>query len=130
VNVASKDLLTPYGLRSLSVNDPQYRGRYGGGPAQRDGAYHQGTVWPWLLGPFVTAHLNVYGDPAAAAEFLAGMEDLIVAYGVGSIAEIAEGDAPYRPCGCTAQAWSVSEILRAWHRIALAKSPSPTGALV
>jgi predicted glycogen debranching enzyme len=129
VNVAAKDLLTPYGLRSLSIDDPQYQGRYHGGPAQRDSAYHQGTAWPWLLGPFVTAHLNVYGDPAAASEFLDGIEDLIVAYGVGSVAEIAEGDAPYRPCGCTAQAWSVSEILRAWHRIQIAKLPSHPGAL-
>jgi predicted glycogen debranching enzyme len=129
VHVAGKQLVTPYGLRSLSPNDPQYQGRYTGVPEQRDGAYHQGTVWPWLLGPFVGAHLAVHGDPVAAAAFLDGIEDLVVAYGVGSMAEIAEGDAPHRPCGCIAQAWSVGEILRAWHAIQIAKSPQPTGAL-
>jgi predicted glycogen debranching enzyme len=129
VRVAEKELVTPYGLRSLSPNDRQYRGRYTGDPAQRDEAYHQGTVWPWLLGPFVSAHLNVYSDPAAASEFLKGMEDLIVAYGIGSIAEIAEGDAPHRPCGCTAQAWSIGEILRAWQHIQTAASSTRIGAL-
>ncbi|MBV8435373.1 MAG: glycogen debranching protein, partial [Candidatus Eremiobacteraeota bacterium] len=127
VQRAAKELVTAHGLRSLSPNDPQYQGRYTGGPAQRDAAYHQGTVWPWLLGPFVSAHLYVHGNPNAASAFLDGVEDLMLAYGLGTLPEITEGDAPYRPCGCIAQAWSVSEILRAWHQIQSAKMHLTTG---
>jgi predicted glycogen debranching enzyme len=117
VEVASRELATSFGLRSLSPGDSRYRGRYEGGPAQRDAAYHQGTIWPWLLGPFVSAHFKAYRDPARALSLLAGIKHAIRAYGVGTLAEIAEGDAPYAGRGCIAQAWSVAEILRAWQEI-------------
>ncbi len=117
VEKVQKHLLTPYGLRSLSASDPQYRGRYTGGPVERDGAYHQGTVWPWLMGPFITAYIKVNGDSDAArrqaAEWLAPLKAHLADGGLGQISEIFDGDAPQRPCGCIAQAWSVAEILRA-----------------
>jgi predicted glycogen debranching enzyme len=118
VEKVREHLLTPFGLRSLSPEDPQYRGHYTGGPAQRDGAYHQGTVWPWLLGPFITAYTKVNGgSPAAreqAAEWLRPMQRHLSEAGLGHISEIFEGDAPHRPCGCIAQAWSVAEVLRTY----------------
>ncbi|MEK0179345.1 MAG: glycogen debranching protein [Oscillatoriales cyanobacterium] len=114
VDACAQQLLTSVGLRSLSPEDAQYRGDYGGDPLQRDSAYHQGTVWGWLIGPFVLAHLQVYKDPAQAREFLAPMAHHILAGGVGSLGEIFEGDAPHAPRGCTAQAWTVAEVLRAW----------------
>jgi predicted glycogen debranching enzyme len=123
VDVCARSLLTSHGLRSLAADQPNYRGTYGGNPAQRDGAYHQGTVWGWLLGPFVTAHLRVYGDPARAREFLEPMANHLVAHGVGSLSEIFDGDAPMMPRGCIAQAWTVAEVLRAW----VATEPAPTG---
>jgi predicted glycogen debranching enzyme len=114
VDACARHLLTSYGLRSLPPGDPQYRGRYGGDQWARDGAYHQGTVWSWLLGPFALAHYRVYGDRAAARAFLEPMADHLGDYGVGSIAEVFDGDPPFRPGGCVAQAWSVAEILRVW----------------
>jgi predicted glycogen debranching enzyme len=118
VEKVREHLLTPYGLRSLAPSDPQYRGRYTGGPVDRDGAYHQGTVWPWLLGPFITAFVKVNeGSMEAskqAAEWLAPLHEHLFDAGLGHISEIFEGDAPHRPCGCIAQAWSVAEILRAY----------------
>ena len=117
VEKVQEHLLTPYGLRSLAVSDPQYRGRYTGGPSERDGAYHQGTVWPWLMGPFITAYIKVNGDSEAArrqaAEWLAPLKAHLADGGLGHISEIFDGDRPQRPCGCIAQAWSVAEILRA-----------------
>jgi predicted glycogen debranching enzyme len=117
VDKVQEHLLTPYGLRSLAVSDPQYRGRYTGGPAERDGAYHQGTVWPWLMGPFITAYIKVNGDSEAArrqaAKWLAPLKAHLADGGLGHISEIFDGDAPQRPCGCIAQAWSAAEILRA-----------------
>jgi predicted glycogen debranching enzyme len=111
-------LLTAYGLRSLAPSDPQYRGRYTGGPAQRDGAYHQGTVWPWLMGPFITAYIKVNGDSESArqhaAAWLQPLKHHLCDGGLGHISEILDGDAPQRPCGCIAQAWSVAEVLRAY----------------
>ena len=105
-------------LRSLAPSDPQYRGRYTGGPIERDGAYHQGTVWPWLMGPFITAYVKVNGGSDAArrqaAEWLAPLHDHLADAGLGHISEIFDGDAPHRPCGCIAQAWSVAEVLRAY----------------
>ena len=113
-----KHLLTPYGLRSLAPSDPQYRGRYIGGPAERDSAYHQGTVWPWLIGPFITAYVKVNGgrEPARAqsGEWLKPLHDHLSDGGLGHISEIFDGDAPHRPRGCIAQAWSVAEVLRAY----------------
>ncbi|MEG4251999.1 amylo-alpha-1,6-glucosidase [Microcoleus sp. Pol10D4] len=114
VDACAQELLTSVGLRSLSPQHPQYRGAYGGDQLQRDRAYHQGTVWGWLIGPFVLAHLHVYKDPAQAIEFLEPMAHHIRAGGVGSLSEIFEGDAPHSPRGCTAQAWTVAEVLRAW----------------
>jgi len=114
VEACARRLLTSHGLRSLAPGDPQYQGRYIGGPRERDGAYHQGTVWAWLLGPFALAHFRVYGDRQAALGFLEPMAHYLGNYGVGSIAEIFDGDAPFAPRGCIAQAWSVAETLRAW----------------
>jgi len=118
VERVQEHLLTPYGLRSLAPSDPQYRGRYTGGPAERDGAYHQGTVWPWLIGPFITAYVKVHDGTEAsrsqAAQWLSPLRGHLSDAGLGHISEIFEGDAPHRPCGCVAQAWSVAEVLRAY----------------
>ena len=117
VDAVQQHLLTPLGLRTLAPSDPQYRGRYTGGPASRDGAYHQGTVWPWLIGPFLTAFIKVHGGgkPARrqAQSWLSAFKDHWADSGLGQVSEIFEGDAPHRPVGCIAQAWSVAEILRA-----------------
>ncbi|MGF1480692.1 MAG: amylo-alpha-1,6-glucosidase [Cyanophyceae cyanobacterium] len=114
VAVCERELLTPYGLRSLAPRHPQYQGYYDGDRHQRDGAYHQGTAWAWLIGPFVIAHLRVYNDPARARQFLEPMAHHLCDAGVGSISEIFDGNAPFKPKGCIAQAWSVAEVLRAW----------------
>ena len=117
IEVVERELLTPYGLRSLASADPHYRGRYGGGPQSRDGAYHQGTVWPWLLGPFVTAYLRVNQHTVEArnraTEWVANLEKHLNDAGVGQLSEIFDGDSPHEPRGCIAQAWSVAELLRA-----------------
>jgi predicted glycogen debranching enzyme len=102
-------LLTPLGLRSLDPADPRYHPYHRGSPAERDGAYHQGTVWPWLLGPYVDAARRV-GVPSD--DVLGGIEDHIAEWGVGSISETADGAAPHAASGCPFQAWSVAEILR------------------
>jgi predicted glycogen debranching enzyme len=116
VAVVERDLLTPYGLRSLAPSDGEYRGRYEGDPHSRDSAYHQGTVWPWLMGPFLTAYLKVNARSAKArkqaAEWLTEIRRFIQDEGVGQIPEVFDGDAPHRPGGCLAQAWSVGELLR------------------
>ena len=113
-----EQLLTPYGLRTLAPGDPQYRERYEGNSLERDGAYHQGTVWPWLLGPFITAYVKVSGDTAEARQqackWLSPLRVHLAEAGLGQISEIFDGDAPHRPCGCIAQAWSVAEVLRAY----------------
>jgi predicted glycogen debranching enzyme len=114
VDACARHLLTPFGLRSLAPGHPRYQGRYAGGQRERDEAYHQGTVWGWLLGPFALAHLRVYKDLAAARAFLAPMAHHLSDSGVGSIGEIFDGDPPFVPRGCIAQAWSVAETLRAW----------------
>jgi glycogen debranching enzyme len=111
VDVCVRDLLTPVGLRTLAPGDPAYVGHYRGDQTARDSAYHQGTVWPWLLGAFVQAHLNVYDDPALARTFVAPLADALDGYGVGTLGEIFEGDAPHAPCGTIAQAWSVAEFI-------------------
>jgi predicted glycogen debranching enzyme len=117
VAAVEQHLLTPYGLRSLAPSDPQYRGRYEGDVRSRDDAYHQGTVWPWLLGPFITAYLEVNGRSAnsrkQATQWLEELRRYMNDEGVGQIPEIFDGDAPQRSGGCIAQAWSVAEILRA-----------------
>ncbi|MGA3195067.1 MAG: amylo-alpha-1,6-glucosidase [Terriglobales bacterium] len=118
VQKVQEHLLTPYGLRSLAPTDPKYRGRYTGGPTERDGAYHQGTVWPWLLGPFISAYVKVNGGSEAArrqaSEWLQPLRGHLTDGGLGQISEIFDGDAPQLPRGCIAQAWSVAEILRTY----------------
>jgi len=116
VDVVEWELLTPYGLRTLSPRDSNYHGRYEGGPASRDGAYHQGTVWPWLLGPFMTAYVKVHGHSeearSRADRFLDPLRAHLLEAGLGQISEVFDGDFPHRPGGCFAQAWSVAEVLR------------------
>lgn len=110
-------LLTPMGLRTLSPQDSRYRPRYEGGPMERDSAYHQGTVWPFLLGPFVTAWVKTFGDTAEtrteARSFLKGLEAHLQEACLGHVSEIFDGDPPHQPRGCPAQAWSIAEPLRA-----------------
>ncbi len=118
VDVCARHLLTSHGLRSLAPGDPAYVGHYGGDQRQRDGAYHQGTVWAWLIGPFVNAHLRVYGDRALARSYLAPLLDHLSGGCMGSISEIFDGDPPFAPRGAIAQAWSVAEVLRAWRATA------------
>ncbi len=114
VECCARELLTSYGLRSLSPQDAGYIGRYAGDQWRRDAAYHQGTAWAWLLGPFVRAHYRVYGDAPLAQSFLAPIAEHLAGACVGSVSEIFDGDAPHIAAGCFAQAWSVAEILRAW----------------
>jgi len=117
VAVVERDLLTPYGLRSLASYDPQYRGRCTGDSASRDSSYHQGTVWAWLVGPFMTAYLKVHGATSQgrqqAAQWLSGFRQHLSDAGLGHVSEIFDGDPPHQPRGCIAQAWSVAELLRA-----------------
>ncbi|MFO0608073.1 MAG: amylo-alpha-1,6-glucosidase [Polyangiales bacterium] len=130
---ARRELLVPLALRTLSPTDPQYRGRYEGDPWSRDGAYHLGTAWPFLLGAYTSAvvrHARLSGDPGALekarAEVLGlfeGLSDALGAQCVGHLAEIMEGDAPHRPVGCFAQAWSDCEALRALHEDAYGRGP-------
>jgi predicted glycogen debranching enzyme len=117
VDVCAQHLLTSYGLRSLGPREPAYRGHYSGGPRDRDAAYHQGTVWGWLLGPFVLAHLRVYGDRVEAMRFLEPLGISVHMYGLGTLGEIFEGDPPFTPHGCIAQAWTVGEVLRSMRDI-------------
>jgi len=114
VEVCACRLVTSHGLRSLAQGELGYQGHYGGSPRERDGAYHQGTVWGWLLGPFVLAHLRVYGDSRTAQSFLEPLGHQIASHGLGTLSEIFDGDAPFTPRGCIAQAWTVAEVLRAW----------------
>lgn len=114
LNQVAQHLLTSHGLRSLAPHHPDYRGQYGGDPQQRDGRYHQGTVWGWLIGPFVQAHLRVYQDPAIARSFLEPLADHLRDGCIGTLSEIFDGDPPITPRGAFAQAWTVAEVLRAW----------------
>ena len=120
VDACGRELVTSFGLRSLAPAHPEYQGTYRGGPRERDGAYHQGTVWGWLLGPFVQAHLRVFGDPVEAASFLEPIANHIRTHGLGTASEIFDGDAPFEPRGCVAQAWTVGELLRTWAIVASA----------
>ena len=122
VDACARHLLTSHGLRSLdpgrhqglAPHDPAYVGHYGGSRRQRDAAYHQGTVWGWLIGPFVRAHLRVYRDPATARSFLQPLLHQLESHGLGSLSEVFDGDPPFTPRGCIAQAWTVAEVLRVW----------------
>ena len=116
VATVERELLTPRGLRSLAPSDPSYRGRYVGDAATRDTTYHQGTVWPWLAGPFFTAWLKVHGSDVASRQavraWLAQFDEHLREAGLGQVSEIFDGDAPFEARGCIAQAWSVAEVLR------------------
>jgi len=125
LEVVQRELLTPYGLRTLSPRDPDYCGRFTGDMRSRDTAYHNGTVWPWLIGPWCDAIRRTWHDPvdaeAMVADATASLLDSLDHGCVGQIAEIYDGDAPHEPHGCPAQAWSVAELLRA-----SAPAPLPT----
>lgn len=114
VDVCARKLLTSLGLRTLDPEAFGYAGVYGGDPRQRDSAYHQGTAWSWLLGPFVSAHYKVYGDAARALSYIEPVRDHLNDHGLGTISEIFDGDPPHRPNGCAAQSWAVAEVLRVW----------------
>ena len=116
MSAVERELLTPRGLRTLSPTDANYIGRYEGDPRSRDGAYHQGTVWPWLMGPFITAYVKTFGRKAGqdfANEWLSQFQAHLNEACLGQVSEIFDGDAPHTPRGCVAQAWSVAELLRA-----------------
>jgi predicted glycogen debranching enzyme len=120
LDVVTRELLTPYGLRTLSPRDPRYVGRYEGGPAQRDAAYHQGTVWPWLIGPYVDALLSINeGSRESRVRARGALAPLLALDrgGIGTLPEVFDGDPPHRPAGCISQAWSVAEVLRALEMI-------------
>jgi predicted glycogen debranching enzyme len=119
MQVVTEQLLTPVGLRSLAPGHPDYKPTYDGDLRARDAAYHQGTVWAWLIGPFVDAWLRVHpGRPQEARKFLAGFVPHLGEACLGSISEVFDAEAPYTPRGCVAQAWSVAEVLRCWIRTA------------
>src|SRR5882724_11808800 len=131
LEVVDRELLTPRGLRTLSPGDPQYRGRYEGSPSSRDSVYHQGTVWPWLMGPYITAYVRTFGlkaGRAATAEWLRNFEEHLGEACLGQVSEIFDGDAPHNPRGCVAQAWSVAELLRAAVEDVYATEPSARAA--
>ena len=129
VAMVEEKLLTPLGLRSLAPGEPNYQPRYEGGVWQRDGAYHQGTVWPWLIGPFVEAWVRVRGATASAqqearAKFLTPLRDHLQDAGIGHISEIADADVPHTPRGCPWQAWSLGELLRLDQMVLPAPKPN------
>lgn len=125
VEVVERELLTPYGLRTLAPGDPRYQGRYEGDAAARDSRYHQGPAWPWLMGPFITAYLKVHrGSPAArrrADDWLQPLREHLDDAGLGQVSELFDAEPPYAPRGCIAQAWSVAELLRATREAASAR---------
>ncbi len=125
LRTVQEHLLTPFGPRSLAPGDPDFKLRYGGDREARDAAYHQGTVWPWLIGPFVNAWLKVHPeDREGARRFLEGILSSMDGYCVGQIAEVFDAEPPYHPGGCAAQAWSVAETLRCWALTAPREEPA------
>jgi predicted glycogen debranching enzyme len=129
VEIVERELLTPIGLRSLARSDPAYRPHYEGGVWERDTAYHQGTVWPWLMGPFITAYVRANGGTRRARErareLLAPLRDHLLDAGLAHISEILDAESPHEPRGCIAQAWSVAEVLRAAVEDVLGVEPAP-----
>jgi glycogen debranching enzyme len=118
LDVVRTKLLTPVGLRSLAPDHPDYKARYYGDLRARDAAYHQGTVWAWLIGPFLDAWLKVHPeDGADAARFLEGFRSLLGEACLGTISEVFDAEPPFTPRGCVAQAWSVAEVLRSWVKV-------------
>jgi predicted glycogen debranching enzyme len=131
LEVCGESLLTSYGLRSLVPQHPNYRGHYRGGVSDRDGSYHQGPVWAWLLGHWALAHYRVHGDAAAAQAWLEPIADHLADAGLGQVSEIFDGDPPHTPRGAPAQAWSVACVLEAWWRLERARlriAPQGNGA--
>jgi len=126
VDRVRSELLTPFGLRTLSPRDPGYIGHYRGNAFERDSAYHQGTVWAWLIGPFIDAFRRAYSDDPNAEKqalgFLTGFEEHLHVACLGQISEIFDGDPPHAPRGCPAQAWSVAEVLRVYSSVMSALS--------
>lgn len=114
VDICRTELYMPFGLRSLGPHEEGYTAHYRGGPRERDASYHQGTAWGWLLGPFALAHFRVYQDGAAARNLLEQQAQAITTYGLGSLAEVFDAEAPFTPGGCIAQAWTVAELIRCW----------------
>jgi predicted glycogen debranching enzyme len=114
VDAVERELLTPFGLRTLSPKHPAYKRAYHGDLRSRDAAYHQGTVWPWLIGHFIDAWLKVHGDRGRARGMLAGLEAHLREDGTGQMSEIFDAESPFVARGCIAQAWSVAEVLRSW----------------
>lgn len=130
VDAVEARLWTPLGLRSLAPDDPEYRAHYRGGVVERDGAYHQGTVWPWLIGPFVEAWLRVRGNtPDARREardrFVTPLREHLACAGIGHVSEVADAAPPHNPGGCPFQAWSLSELLRLEHSVLADRSDPP-----
>ena len=121
-----EQLLTPVGLRTLAPSDPRYRGRYVGGVAERDGGYHQGPAWTWLLGHYALAEYRVDGDAAAAQARLEALAGQLNEAVIGQLSELHDGDAPHWPRGAPAQAWSVACTLEAWWRLQLARGSGAT----
>ena len=117
LDVVTETLLTPFGLRSLAPEDAQYRGHYGGSLWDREGSYHNGTVWSWLIGPYLDALLRYSSDTAAAKAVLEGLVAQMTDGALGTISEVFDGDPPHAPRGCYAQAWSVAEVLRHWRAL-------------
>ena len=118
IEAVGRALQTSYGLRSLAPTDPAYHGTYGGDRPARDGAYHQGTAWGWLVGAYAEALERFTSDRATALSVLRPFETHLADAGQGSISELFEGDAPHLARGCPAQAWSVAEVLRVWRLLA------------
>lgn len=117
VDSCARSLVGSYGLRTLAPDHDSYKGRYAGDAKGRDRVYHQGTMWAWLLGPFVSAHFRVYQDADKALGYVQPIADHLLDAGLGTISEIFDGDAPHHPHGCIAQAWSVAEVLRCYREI-------------
>ena len=123
LEVVARELLTPVGLRSLAPDHPDFKSKYWGDLRARDAAYHQGTVWCWLIGPFIDAWLRVHPDDRQSAHrFLLGFENHKSEACVGSISEICDAEEPFTPRGCVSQAWSVAEVLRSWANVQVAQS--------
>ncbi|MCU0488121.1 MAG: amylo-alpha-1,6-glucosidase [Anaerolineales bacterium] len=127
LDACSKQLLTSYGLRSLAPKEPGYIGRYAGDRWQRDSAYHQGTVWSWLIGPYISAYLKVYQQPEKAWSLLQSLFLQLSEHGLGGISEVFSGDPPHQPEGCINQAWGVAEILRVVLEIESFREPGDVG---
>jgi glycogen debranching enzyme len=124
LETCERSLLTSLGLRTLAPGSPGYVAHYAGSPHDRDAAYHQGTVWPWLLGPFARAHFAVHGDAARALAYLEPLAQHLSDAGLGQVSEVFDAEPPHAPGGCIAQAWSVAELLATWSALAAAQRSS------